>query len=156
MIKFEIQIDPADGRQLEAASQFLAALAGKTDKDSSKEVEAPEAEPEPEPEPEPAEAPTKKKEATLKKEVKDLEPEEAAPKKKAKAPEPEEDDPEEDGVVATEPEITLDDLRAIVAVKAKLHKEALRAKLAKLGAKNVPTLAPSKFAEFYEYAKSLK
>lgn len=147
MIRFEVQIDPADGVQLAAASQFLAALAGKTDKDSSKEVEAPEAEPEPETEePEPAEAPTKKKEA--------------APKKKAKAPEPEpeeeEDDPEEDGVVATEPEVTLDDLRAIVAVKAKLHKEALRAKLAKLGAKNVPTLAPSKFAEFYEYAKSLK
>lgn len=145
MIKFEIQIDPADGRQLEAASQFLAALAGKTDKDSSKEVEAPEAEPEPETEePEPAEAPTKKKEA--------------APKKKAKAPEPEPEEEEDDQEEAEdgEGEITLDDLRAIVAVKAKLHKEALRAKLAKLGAKNVPTLAPSKFAEFYEYAKSLK
>lgn len=148
MIKFEIQIDPADGRQLEAASQFLAALAGKTDKVSSKEVEAPEAEPEPEtePEPEPTKAPAKKKKATLKK----------VEKAKAPEPEPEEEEDDQEEAEDGEGEITLDDLRAIVAEKAKLHKEALRAKLSKMGAKNVPTLAPSKFAEFYEYAKSLK
>lgn len=54
-----------------------------------------------------------------------------------------------------EAEVTIEMVRKVVAAKSGTHKEELRAKLTECGAKNVSTLEPAKYKEFYEFAKAL-
>jgi len=50
---------------------------------------------------------------------------------------------------------TIDDVRKLVQENAGAHRDAMKAKLEELGAKNVTTLDPSKFQEFIDYVKGL-
>lgn len=79
------------------------------------------------------------------------------PVKKPKSPEPQEaPEPQAESETAENSEITLDDIRAMIAEKKDKHFDALKAKLVEgYGVPNVVKLPKEKFAEFYKYVSSL-
>lgn len=56
---------------------------------------------------------------------------------------------------AAKTELTINDVRSIVASKAATHRNEIKSKLAELGAQNVTTLDPSNYQVFVDYLKSL-
>ena len=70
----------------------------------------------------------------------------AAPKTEKPAPAP---------VPAAKAELTINDVRSIVASKAATHRNEIKSKLVELGAQNVTTLDPSNYQVFVDYLKSL-
>lgn len=76
-----------------------------------------------------------------------------APKKEEAAQETESDDLTGDGEGR---EITTDMIREMLTKKVKAHREAMKAKLAELGAPNVVKLAPENYEEFYSFMEGLE
>ena len=68
----------------------------------------------------------------------------AAPKTEKPAPAP-----------TAKAELTINDVRSIVASKAATHRNEIKSKLVELGAQNVTTLDPSNYQVFVDYLKSL-
>ena len=58
-------------------------------------------------------------------------------------------------VPAAKAELTINDVRSIVASKAATHRNEIKSKLVELGAQNVTTLDPSNYQVFVDYLKSL-
>lgn len=56
---------------------------------------------------------------------------------------------------AAKTELTINDVRSVVASKAATHRNEIKSKLAELGAQNVTTLDPSNYQVFVDYLKSL-
>ena len=56
---------------------------------------------------------------------------------------------------AAKTELTINDVRSIVASKAATHRNEIKSKLAELGAQNVTTLDPSNYQVFVDYLNSL-
>ena len=56
---------------------------------------------------------------------------------------------------AVKTELTINDVRSIVASKAATHRNEIKSKLAELGAQNVTTLDPSNYQVFVDYLNSL-
>ena len=52
-------------------------------------------------------------------------------------------------------EVTITDLRALLATKVENHRPEIKAKLTELGAANVTTLDPQKYGAFKDYLNSL-
>lgn len=75
-----------------------------------------------------------------------------APKKMEK-PEPMPMDA--DSSLGSDPAASIQDIRTLLASKVDNHREAIRAKLTELGAKNVTGLDPQNYDSFYEFLKGL-
>lgn len=58
-------------------------------------------------------------------------------------------------VSAAKTELTINDVRSVVASKAATHRNEIKSKLAELGAQNVTTLDPSNYQVFVDYLNSL-
>lgn len=56
---------------------------------------------------------------------------------------------------AAKTELTINDVRSIVASKAATHRNEIKSKLSELGAQNVTTLDPSNYQVFVDYLNSL-
>ena len=57
--------------------------------------------------------------------------------------------------LGSDPAVSIQDIRTLLASKVDNHREAIRAKLAELGAKNVTGLDPRNYDSFYEFLKDL-
>lgn len=57
--------------------------------------------------------------------------------------------------LGSDPAVSIQDIRALLASKVDNHREAIRAKLTELGAKNVTGLDARNYDEFYEFLKDL-
>lgn len=69
-------------------------------------------------------------------------------KKPAPAPAPEKTE-------ESEPAVSIQDIRTLLASKVDNHREAIRAKLTELGARNVTGLDARNYDAFYEFLKDL-
>lgn len=86
----------------------------------------------------------------------DAETEKPAPRtrKRKVADKPAEAKTEEDPA-SKEKEITITDVRTLLAKKVEIDREAIKAKLTELGANNVTSLDSTKYPEFIEFLNSL-
>ena len=75
-----------------------------------------------------------------------------APKKTEK-PEPMPMDA--DSSLGSDPAVSIQDIRTLLASKVDNNREAIRAKLTEMGAKNVTGLDPQNYGPFYEFLKGL-
>lgn len=57
--------------------------------------------------------------------------------------------------LGSDPAVSIQDIRALLASKVDNHREAIRAKLTELGAKNVTGLDARNYDSFYEFLKAL-
>lgn len=57
--------------------------------------------------------------------------------------------------LGSDPAVSIQDIRTLLASKVDNHREAIRAKLTELGAKNVTGLDPRNYDSFYEFLKDL-
>lgn len=57
--------------------------------------------------------------------------------------------------LGSDPAVSIQDIRTLLASKVDNHREAIRAKLTELGAKNVTGLDPQNYDSFYEFLKGL-
>lgn len=57
--------------------------------------------------------------------------------------------------LGSDPAVSIQDIRALLASKVDNHREAIRAKLTELGAKNVTGLDDRNYDAFYEFLKDL-
>lgn len=73
--------------------------------------------------------------------------------KKAEKPEPMPMDA--DSSLGSDPAVSIQDIRTLLASKVDNHRETIRAKLTELGAKNVTGLDPQNYSSFYEFLKDL-
>lgn len=73
--------------------------------------------------------------------------------KKAEKPEPMPMDA--DSSLGSDPAVSIQDIRTLLASKVDNHRETIRAKLTELGAKNVTGLDPQNYGSFYEFLKDL-
>ena len=79
-----------------------------------------------------------------------------APKRKTRAKQETLKEPQDTEEVPDEDlPFTEEQVRAILSTKVKNHREAIKEKLTSLGAKNVSTLAKTKYAGFVKYLKKL-
>lgn len=80
-------------------------------------------------------------------------------KKPAPAPEKtEEPEPmpmDANSSLGSDPAVSIQDIRALLASKVDNHREAIRAKLTELGARNVTGLDARNYDAFYEFLKNL-
>ena len=82
-------------------------------------------------------------------------------KKPAPAPAPKKvDEPEPmpmdaNSSLGSDPAVSIQDIRTLLASKVDNHREAIRAKLTELGAKNVTGLDARNYDAFYEFLKDL-
>lgn len=80
-------------------------------------------------------------------------------KKPAPAPEKtEESEPmpmDANSSLGSDPAVSIQDIRALLASKVDNHREAIRAKLTELGARNVTGLDVRNYDAFYEFLKNL-
>lgn len=82
-------------------------------------------------------------------------------KKPAPAPAPEKTEESEpmpmdaNSSLGSDPAVSIQDIRILLASKVDNHREAIRAKLTELGAKNVTGLDARNYDEFYEFLKDL-
>lgn len=130
-LEVKLNVDLSDKNGLEGLIRALSEMASAADKagvDIKKAIEATEeAVPEAKPK-------AKRKTAT---------------KPKAKKVE----DPEQEET--TESTVKVEDVRALVAEKARDHRAEVKAKLSELGAANVTTLEESKYQEFVDFLSAL-
>ncbi len=56
----------------------------------------------------------------------------------------------------TAPEVTVDDVRAVMSEKVEKHRTTIKAELTRLGVPNVTTLPSDKYPEFIEFLKKLR
>lgn len=81
--------------------------------------------------------------------------------KPAPAPDPEKgEEPEpmpmdSNSSLGSDPAVSIQDIRTLLASKVDNHREAIRAKLTELGAKNVTGLDAQNYDAFYEFLKDL-
>lgn len=73
--------------------------------------------------------------------------------KKVEKPEPMPMDA--DSSLGSDPAVSIQDIRTLLASKVDNHRETIRAKLTELGAKNVTGLDPQNYGSFYEFLKGL-
>lgn len=73
--------------------------------------------------------------------------------KKVKEPEPMPMDA--NSSLGSDPAVSIQDIRTLLASKVDNHREAIRAKLTELGAKNVTGLDARNYDAFYEFLKDL-
>lgn len=73
--------------------------------------------------------------------------------KKVEKPEPMPMDA--DSSLGSDPAVSIQDIRTLLASKVDNHRETIRAKLTELGAKNVTGLDPQNYGSFYEFLKDL-
>ena len=73
--------------------------------------------------------------------------------KKVEKPEPMPMDA--DSSLGSDPAVSIQDIRTLLASKVDNNREAIRAKLTELGAKNVTGLDPQNYGSFYEFLKDL-
>lgn len=57
--------------------------------------------------------------------------------------------------LGSDPAVSIQDIRTLLASKVDNHREAIRAKLTELGARNVTGLDAQKYDAFYEFLKNL-
>lgn len=57
--------------------------------------------------------------------------------------------------LGSDPAVSIQDIRTLLASKVDNHRETIRAKLTELGAKNVTGLDPQNYSSFYEFLKDL-
>ena len=57
--------------------------------------------------------------------------------------------------LGSDPAVSIQDIRTLLASKVDNHREAIRAKLTELGAKNVTGLDPRNYDSFYGFLKNL-
>lgn len=57
--------------------------------------------------------------------------------------------------LGSDPAVSIQDIRALLASKVGNNREAIRAKLTELGAKNVTGMDPRNYDSFYEFLKDL-
>lgn len=60
-----------------------------------------------------------------------------------------------DSSLGSDPAVSIQDIRTLLASKVDNNREAIRAKLTELGAKNVTGLDPQNYDSFYEFLKGL-
>lgn len=85
--------------------------------------------------------------------VKKTAPAPAPAPKKVEKPEPMPMDA--DSSLGSDPAVSIQDIRTLLASKVDNHRETIRAKLTELGAKNVTGLDPQNYGSFYEFLKDL-
>ena len=85
--------------------------------------------------------------------VKKTAPAPAPAPKKVEKPEPMPMDA--DSSLGSDPAVSIQDIRTLLASKVDNNREAIRAKLTELGAKNVTGLDPQNYGSFYEFLKDL-
>lgn len=85
--------------------------------------------------------------------VKKTAPDPAPAPKKVEKPEPMPMDA--DSSLGSDPAVSIQDIRTLLASKVDNNREAIRAKLTELGAKNVTGLDPQNYDSFYEFLKDL-
>lgn len=73
--------------------------------------------------------------------------------KKTEEPEPMPMDA--DSSLGSDPAVSIQDIRTLLASKVDNNREAIRAKLTEMGAKNVTGLDPQNYGPFYEFLKDL-
>lgn len=83
--------------------------------------------------------------------VKKLSPAPAPAPKKTEEPEP----MDTNSSLGSDPAVSIQDIRALLASKVDNHREAIRAKLTELGARNVTGLDARNYDAFYEFLKNL-
>lgn len=77
-------------------------------------------------------------------------------KKSAPAPVPKKtEEPEPMPILGSDPAVSIQDIRTLLASKVDNHRETIRAKLTELGAKNVTGLDARNYDAFYEFLKDL-
>lgn len=76
-------------------------------------------------------------------------------KKPAPAPEPEPMPMDANSSLGSDPAVSIQDIRTLLASKVDNHRETIRAKLTELGAKNVTGLDARNYDAFYEFLKDL-
>ena len=157
-IEFSVEINPEKKEVAKAAMALIAAMAEvptitEIPADAIK-YQLTEQVPEKTEETPAAEKPKKKgpkKEAPMKKveeievEAEEVTPETKTPSKKKHEPEEEE-----------ESDITVEDIRKLLIVAVRDHRDAIKAKLTELGATSASTLDKEHFGTFHSYLKSLK
>lgn len=77
---------------------------------------------------------------------------------KKPAPVPEKPEPmpmDADSSLGSDPAVSIQDIRTLLASKVDNHRETIRAKLTELGAKNVTGLDARNYDSFYEFLKDL-
>ena len=85
--------------------------------------------------------------------VKKLSPAPAPAPKKTEEPEPMPMDA--NSSLGSDPAVSIQDIRTLLASKVDNHRETIRAKLTELGAKNVTGLDARNYDAFYEFLKDL-
>lgn len=128
-LEVKLNVDLSDKNSLERLIRALSEMTAPTDKTGSDIKKAIAATEEATPEAKPK---AKRKPAS---------------KPKAKVEEPE--------TTPEEPAVKVEDVRALVAEKARDHRVEVKAKLSELGAANVTTLDASKYEEFVEFLSGL-
>lgn len=78
-----------------------------------------------------------------------------APKKTKKTKEPEPMPMDANSSLGSDPAVSIQDIRTLLASKVDNHRETIRAKLTELGAKNVTGLDARNYDAFYEFLKDL-
>lgn len=76
-------------------------------------------------------------------------------KKPAPAPAPEPMPMDANSSLGSDPAVSIQDIRTLLASKVDNHRETIRAKLTELGAKNVTGLDARNYDAFYEFLKDL-
>lgn len=76
-------------------------------------------------------------------------------KKPAPAPVPEPMPMDANSSLGSDPAVSIQDIRTLLASKVDNHRETIRAKLTELGAKNVTGLDARNYDAFYEFLKDL-
>ena len=134
-VKIEIEFD-VDATHMDSLLDKGMALMDKI----NPQGQVPEAKADPAPAPTPKPAPAPKLKAKPAPEAK-ADPAPAPAPKPAPAP--------------ASGEVTIVDLRALLATKVENHRPEIKAKLTELGAANVTTLDPQKYGAFKDYLNSL-
>lgn len=130
-VEVKVLIDVQDPKQVQALNALFAALAG--EQVPQKNVQAPEK----------AVAPKQEKAEKTK----------ADPKKETKQEEPA---PQEETQEDDDPEVKIEEVRALLAKKVENNRSEIKTKLTALGAPNVTALAKDKYPEFVEFLNGLK
>lgn len=78
-----------------------------------------------------------------------------APKKTKKTEEPEPMPMDANSSLGSDPAVSIQDIRTLLASKVDNHRETIRAKLTELGAKNVTGLDARNYDAFYGFLKDL-
>lgn len=149
-VHVDVFVDTTDPEQLSALHAFLLKV-GENEKKRFSELVAPEAPANSGPA-KPAEEPAKPARSTRQSKSKPA----AEPAKPAEEPAKAEEPAETQVPAPEEKEYKIEEVREKLKEKVSEHREAIKSKLTELGAPNVSSLDPSKYAEFVNFLEGLE